>query len=315
MDGPRSRAKNLSWMAKYGYFPTFLGFPIFWYSPLFPDARSQNFEQQFHPENHRNQRWTISARNWLKNLLQVFVRRDKSFTNSILLRKWSHCAKKAHTTTERSPMSPSSSAIGAKTACMWLRPGCSTPISADFGGLRMDCIISSFLLSSHWIRWSLMAKRYLLNKKNLKNQNLDLRCCAVNCCMEKLWRSRWKTVLKLPLSDAKPVSSSLPFTSQAARIKYGAPAGKSADAAFLRSTLNPSLPSFLACFFSFCFPFLSLPNLSPSSSFEFFRSFPFSVLLGTLPSSIPSFLYFYLFIPAVLSLDPMKPYGETLSSQ
>ena len=37
-------------MAKYGYFPTFLEFPIFWYSPLFPDARSQNFEQQFHPE-------------------------------------------------------------------------------------------------------------------------------------------------------------------------------------------------------------------------------------------------------------------------
>ena len=36
--------------------------------------------------------------------------------------------------------------------------------------------------------------------------------------------------------------------------------------------------------------------------------FPFSVLLGALPSSIPSFLYFYLFIPAVLSLDPMKPY-------
>ena len=50
-----------------------------------------------------------------------------------------------------------------------------------------------------------MAKRYLLNKKILKNQNLDLRCCAVNCCMEILWRSRWKTVLKLPLSDAKPV--------------------------------------------------------------------------------------------------------------
>ena len=134
---------------------------------------------------------------------------------------------------------------------------------------------------------------FSIKKKNLKNQNLDLRCCAANCCMEKLWRSRWKTVLKLPLSDAKPVSSSLPFTSQAARIEYGAPAGKSADAAFLRSTLNPSLPSFLACFFSFCFPFLSLPNLSPSSSFEFFRSFPFSVLLGTLPSSIPSFLYFY----------------------
>ena len=38
-------------------------------------------------------------------------------------------------------MSPSSSAIGAKTACMWLRPGRSTPISADFGGLRMDCSI------------------------------------------------------------------------------------------------------------------------------------------------------------------------------
>ena len=37
-------------MAKYGYFPTFLGFPIFWYSPQFPDARSQNFAQQFHPE-------------------------------------------------------------------------------------------------------------------------------------------------------------------------------------------------------------------------------------------------------------------------
>ena len=49
-------------------------------------------------------------------------------------------------------------------------------------------------------------------------------------------------------------------------------------------------------FFLSCFPFLSLPNLSPPSSFEFFRSFPFSVLLGTLPSSTSSFLYFYLFI-------------------
>ena len=65
-------------------------------------------------------------------------------------------------------------------------------------------------------------------------------------------------MLKLPLSDAEPVSSSLPFTSQAARIKYGAPAAKTADAAFLRSTLNPSPPSFLACFFFFffLFPFL-----------------------------------------------------------
>ena len=76
---------------------------------------------------------------------------------------------------------------------------------------------------------------------------------------------------------------------------------------------TPLFRLFWPVFFSFCFPFLSLPNLSPSSSFEFFRSFPFSVPLGTLPSSIPSFLYFYLFIPAVLSLDPMKPYGETLS--
>ena len=41
-------------------------------------------------------------------------------------------------------MSPSSSAIGAKTACMWLRPGRSTPISADFGGLRMDCLVWKF---------------------------------------------------------------------------------------------------------------------------------------------------------------------------
>ena len=31
-------------------------------------------------------------------------------------------------------MSPSSPAIGAKTACMWLRPGRSTPISADISG-------------------------------------------------------------------------------------------------------------------------------------------------------------------------------------
>ena len=38
------------------------------------------------------------------------------------------------------------------------------------------------------------------------------------CCTEKLWRSRWKTVLKLPLSDAEPISSSLPFSSQAARL-------------------------------------------------------------------------------------------------
>ena len=57
--------------------------------------------------SHRNERWTISARNLLKNFSQVFVRRDKSFTNSTLLRKWSHCAKKVHKRAERSPMSPS----------------------------------------------------------------------------------------------------------------------------------------------------------------------------------------------------------------
>ena len=72
---------------------------------------------------------------------------------------------------------------------------------------------------------------------------------------------------------------------------------------------------FWPAFFPFSFLFLSLPNLSPSSSFGFFRSFPFSVLLGTFPSSIPSFLYFYLLIPTALSLDLTKPYGETLSSQ
>ena len=103
-----------------------------------------------------------------------------------------------------------------------------------------------------------------------------------------------------------------PLRSKAARIKYGAPAGKTADAAFLRSTLNPFPPSFLVCFFPFSFPFLSLLNLSPPSSFGFFRSFPFSVLLGTLPSSIPSFLYFYLLTPTVLSLDLMKPYGGSV---
>ena len=130
-----------------------------------------------------------------------------------------------------------------------------------------------------------------------------------------------RKILALPLkncveADAKPVSSSLPFSSQAARIKYGAPAAKTADAAFLRSTLNPSPPSFLACFFfSFSFLFLSLANLSPSPSFGFFRSFPFSVLLGTLPK-------FHAFLSVYLSphsdrhlLDLTKPYGETLSSQ
>ena len=77
--------------------------------------------------------------------------------------------------------------------------------------------------------------------------------------------------------DAKPVSSSLSFTSQAARIMYGATAGKSADAAFLRSTLNPSPPSFLACFFLFSFLFVS----SKPVTFLFLRFLPIFSLLCT----------------------------------
>ena len=94
----------------------------------------------------------------------------------------------------------------------------------------------------------------------------------------------------------------------------GAPAGKTADAAFLRSMLNPS---FLACFFSFCFPFFV--SSKPVTSL-FLRTLPiFSLLCTSLKvcqvPPLASFLYFYLFIPAVLSLDLTKPYGETLSSQ
>ena len=111
------------------------------------------------------------------------------------------------------------------------------------------------------------------------------------------------TVLKLPLSDAEPISSSLPFSSQAARIKYGAPAAKTADAAFLRSTLNPSPPSFLACFsFFFLSPFLfclfqtcHLPL--PSVSSDLFLSLyylelcqvpylPFSISISSLRPSL-----------------------------
>ena len=118
--------------------------------------------------------------------------------------------------------------------------------------------------------------------------------------MEILWRSRWKTVLKLPLSDAKPVSSSLPFTSQAARIKYGVPAGKTADAAFLWSTLNPSLPSFLACFF-----FFLLSNFVSSKpvTFLLLRILPiFSLLCTTW-----NFEKFHTFLSVFLSLHSCCP--------
>ena len=115
--------------------------------------------------------------------------------------------------------------------------------------------------------------------------------------MENLWRSRWKTVLKLPLSDAKPVSSSLPFTSQAARIKYGAPAGKTADAAFLWSTLNPS---FLACFFFFL---LSFFVSSKPVTFLFLRILPiFSLLCTTW-----NFAKFHTFLSVFLSLHSCCP--------
>ena len=78
-----------------------------------------------------------------------------------------------------------------------------------------------------------------------------------------------------------------------------------------------SPPSFLACFLFFSCFFLSFfvsSNLSLSPSFGLFRPFPFSVLLGTLPSSIPSFLYISPHSDRH-SLDLTKPYGETLSSQ
>ena len=66
--------------------------------------------------------------------------------------------------------------------------------------------------------------------------------------------------------------------------------------------------------FFFFFPFLSfkLPNMSPSSSFGFFRSFSFSVLDGTLPSSIPSFLYFLSRAPHWYSDCPLIRSDEVL---
>ena len=106
----------------------------------------------------------------------------------------------------------------------------------------------------------------------------------------------------LPLSDAKPVSSSLPFTSQAARIKYGAPAGKTADAAFLRSTLNPSLPSFLACFFFLSFLLSFFVSSKPVTSL-FLRILPiFSLLCTTW-----NFAKFHPFLSVFLSLHSCCP--------
>ena len=105
-------------------------------------------------------------------------------------------------------------------------------------------------------------------------------------------------MLKLPLSDAKPVSSSLPFTSQAARIKYGAPAGKTADAAFLWSTLNPSLPSFLACFFLFAFLFCLFQTCHlplPSNSSDLFPSLFFFFFFFLHEQEPQLFVFFFFF--------------------
>ena len=111
-------------------------------------------------------------------------------------------------------------------------------------------------------------------------------------------------MLTLPLSDAKPVSSgsSLAFTSQAARIKYGAPAGKTADTAFLRSTLNPSPPSFLACFFFLSF-LLSFFCLFKTCHPLFLRILPiFSLLCTTW-----NFAKFHPFLSVFLSLHSCCP--------
>ena len=60
----------------------------------------------------------------------------------------------------------------------------------------------------------------------------------------------------------------------------------------------------------------TITRQAKENSFGFFWPFPFSVLLGTLPSSIPSSGSAYLSPHSDRpSLHLTKPYGETLSSQ
>ena len=102
-------------------------------------------------------------------------------------------------------------------------------------------------------------------------------CPYVSSCSDQVWRSCWENCwCCLSPVDAEPVSS------------------------------------VFSCLFFFLFLSFFVPSKPVTFLFGFFRSFPFPVQLGTLPSSIPSFLYFYLLTPTVLSFDLTIPSTKTL---